>query len=129
MAGKIKLGNRPQNFKKTVTVKMLDGSEGAIDVTFKYRTRTEYGAFIDAIMEAAGEKGRDAGDEAFSNEKLWAKVAANNAEQLLQVVEAWNLDEELTKENIEQLADELPGAVLAIMETYRVAILEGRLGN
>lgn len=129
MSTKIKLGERPKNFKKTVKFQMLDGSEGQMEVTYKYRTRKEFGAFQDAILEAVGEKDKDTDDEKFSNEKLWERVAANNAEQVLQVIEGWNLDAELTKENLEQLADELPAAVIAIMSDYRTAILEGRLGN
>jgi hypothetical protein len=47
----------------------------------------------------------------------------------MRVIDGWNLDEDLTRENVQQLADELPAAVNAIMETYRSAITEGRLGN
>lgn len=125
---KIKLGNTPKSFKKVVKFPMLEGGEGSIEVTFKYRTRTQFGAFIDEIVEASGEK-KQSDEEKFSNADLWQKVAGSNADYILQVVEGWNLDEDLTKANIEQLADELPAAVNAIMETYRAAILEGRLGN
>lgn len=52
-----------------------------------------------------------------------------NAEYLLQVIEGWNLDEELNEETAHQLANELPAAAAAIMNTYRQAIVEQRLGN
>jgi hypothetical protein len=44
-------------------------------------------------------------------------------------MDGWDLDEELNVANLERLADELPGAVMAIMEDYRAACCEGRLGN
>jgi hypothetical protein len=129
MATKIKLGNRPKNFKHTVTFPMLDGTTGSIEVTYKYRTRKEFGLFIDKIINAAGEKKDSANEEKFSMAALMEKTADSNADYVMQVVDAWNLDEELTRENAQQLCDELPAATAAIMEDYRKAIAEGRLGN
>ncbi len=129
MATKIKLGNRPKNFKKTVTFPMLDGSTGSIECLYKYRTRSEFGAFIDEIMAAAGETKSKDDDEKFSLAKLMEKTADSNADYVMSVLDGWNLDEDLNRANVQQLADELPAAVTAIMETYRAAITEGRLGN
>ena len=126
---KIKLGTRPKNFKRTVKVQLLDGTEGSIECSYKYRTRTEFGAFIDSIMEAAGVKPKADEDAKFSLKELMEKTKDSNADYILQVVDGWNLDEEFTRENVLQLCDELPGAASAIMETYRLATTEGRLGN
>lgn len=125
---KIKLGNRPKNFKRIVTFDMLEGGKGSIECTFKYRTRSEFGVFIDKLMAAAGAKERIEGDK-FSMAELMEKTAGQNAEYILDVLESWNLDEDLNKPNAQQLADELPAAAAAIMETYRTAVTEGRLGN
>lgn len=125
---KIKLGNRPKNFKRIVTFDMLEGGKGSIECTFKYRTRSEFGVFIDKLIEAAGAKEKPEGDK-FSMAELMEKTAGQNAEYLLDVLESWNLDEDLNKPNAQQLADELPAAAAAIMETYRTAVTEGRLGN
>lgn len=125
---KIKLGNTPKNFKKTVTFPLLDGGKGSIEITYKYRTRKEFGLFIDKLMEAAGEVKRP-DDEKFSMAELMEKTAGSNADYVLQVVDAWNLDEDLNNVNVQQLSDELPAAVNAVMETYRIAITEGKLGN
>jgi hypothetical protein len=129
MASKIKLGARPKNFERTVTFPMLDGTTGSIKVNYKYRTRSEFGQFIDEIIAAAGEKKAQDDDEKFSMAALMEKTAGSNADYVMRVIDGWNLDEDLTRENVQQLADELPAAVNAIMETYRSAITEGRLGN
>ena len=52
-----------------------------------------------------------------------------NAAYLIDVLDGWNLDEVLTRDTAAQLCDELPGAATEIMEAYRLAIVEGRLGN
>jgi hypothetical protein len=123
---KIKLGSRPKSFSKVVKFPMLDGSTGTINVTYKYRTRTEFGEFIDALMSAADKKSEDG---EFSMAELMEKTAGANADYLLQVIEAWDLDEDFNRSTVQQLANELPAAAIAVMETYRSACTEGRLGN
>lgn len=131
---KVILGNRPKNFKRTVSFPMHDGTTGTIECTYKYRTRTEFGAFIDKIMAAAratdaakGPADQPAGE--FSMSDLMAKTAGSNAEYIVDVLDAWSLDEPLGLDAAQQLADELPAAATAIMDTYRAAIVDGRLGN
>lgn len=121
---KIKLGNRPKNFKREVSFPMLDGTQGTIECSFKYRTRTEFGAFLDKVFADAGETSPQ-----FAMAELMEKTRDKNADYLIQVLDGWNLDEELSQANLQQLADECPGAVNAVMEAYRAAILDGRLGN
>ena len=127
MANKVKLGNRPETFKKVVSFKFLDGSDGAINCTFNYRTKTEFGQFIDAMFADAGEA-RPA-DEKFSMADLMSKTVEKNADYLLKALKAWDLDVDLTAETANQLCDELPAAASAILEAYRTATVEGRLGN
>lgn len=120
---KIKLGNRPKNFKHVVTFPMLDGTTGTIEVLYKYRTVSEFGQFIDKMSSEMGsEDVKGAG-------AVISRMVKVNAEYLLQVIEGWNLDEELNEETAHQLANELPAAAAAIMNTYRQAIVEQRLGN
>lgn len=132
---KIKLGARPRTFQRNVKFQMLDGSEGSIGVIYKYRTRREFGALTDELMaeiRAENERAsKDTGEpaEAISLETVWAQAGAKNADYLLRIAEGWDLDEPFTRESIEQLSDELPGAVTAIVHEYRTAIVEGRLGN
>lgn len=125
---RIKLGNTPKTFNRTVTVEMLDGTKGSVDCTFRYRTRTEFGAFLDALFKDAGVKAPDA-DEKVAIAELMARTRDTNADYLLQVLDGWNLDDELNKDNLQQLCDEFPGVANSIMETYRTQISEGRRGN
>lgn len=128
MATKIKPGQRPASFKAIpVTFTMPDGTEGGIECRFKYRTRTEFGQFIDRLFDEAGEE-RPA-DDKFSMERLMEKTRAKNAEYLLDALDGWDLDEPISLELLTQIADELPAAVTAMMEKYRAAAVEGRLGN
>lgn len=123
---KIKLGQKPKSFKRLVSFPMLDGTTGQIEMSYVYRTRKEFGVFIDKMLEDAG---RTKSSEDFSMEELMAKTADANAEYVMSVADGWNLDEEFSRANVEVLSDEVPAAVLAIMEAYRAAITEGRLGN
>lgn len=127
---KIKLGARPKNFNATVNVKLLDGTDGAIEMKFKYRTRTEFGAFLDEIHAENGAS-TAASDEDTSTllKRAYETGVDRHAGQIMRAAEGWNLDEDFSLENIKALCDELPGVAFAIMESYRVAITEGRLGN
>lgn len=127
MANKIKLGNRPKNFKRVITFPLIEGGEGAIEVTYKYRTRQEFGSFIDGIFAAAKEEQPQDGE--FKMSDLMGKTRDKNAAYLLEVIEGWNLDEPLNRETAEQLCDELPAAAAEIMEQYRASVVEGRLKN
>lgn len=125
---KIVLGNRPKSFKRVVKFQLLEGGEGAIECAYKYRTRSEFGEFIDRLMDAAGAKAKPEGEK-FSMAELMERTAGANADYIMDVLDGWNLDVELTRASVQQLNDELPAAAAAIMETYRLACLEGRLGN
>lgn len=126
---KVKLGNRPKNFPAPVSFPMLDGSTGSIQVSCKYRTKKEFGAFIDGLMDAAGVKPSPDADVKLALADLMASTIDQNAHYILQAIDGWNLDEPFTLDNVKQLCDEIPAAAQAIMETYRTAITEGRLGN
>ncbi|MFD0669722.1 phage tail assembly chaperone [Ramlibacter sp. MAHUQ-53] len=128
---KIVLGKRPKNFKRSITVDLPEGGKGGIEVSFIYRTRTEFGAFVDELMNSAGVKQTGQSDEEvkFSLEDALSKTRDSNADYILKIADGWNLDEDFSRANVAQLCDELPGAALQIIEAYRVAITEGRLGN
>lgn len=125
---KIKLGSTPKTFKNNVIVDMLDGTKGSIECVFKYRTRVEFGLFLDSVFKDAGVKAADA-DEKVIIAEVMARTRDTNAEYLIKVLDGWNLDEELNVQNLQQLCDEFPGVANTIMETYRTSVTEGRRGN
>ncbi len=126
---KVKLGDRPKTFKRTVKFPMLDGSEGQIEMIYTYRTRTEYGKMIDEIIKASSDAVPATGD-AFSMASAMAANSQSAADHIMLAAEGWNLeDQEFSLEKILQLADEIPAAAAAIIEGYRVGCTEGRLGN
>lgn len=128
MATKIKLGQRPKNFKPvTVTFDLPDGGQGVIEVTYKYRTRDEYGQMMNRLFDEAGEQQQDAAKIDF--EKLYKAAGDKNADHLLAAVDAWDQDFDPTRENFLQLSNEIPAGAIALMSRYREMCIEGRLGN
>lgn len=129
---KIKLGARPKTFTHTITVPMPEGGTAQVQMVYKYRTRSEFGAFVDNLLLAAGTAppaSQADDDVAFSLRQALEKTRDTNADYILQIAEGWNLDEDFNRASVVQLCDELPGAAAAIIEAYRAALTEGRLGN
>lgn len=135
--GKIKFGQAPKSFKKTVKFTTLQGVEKEIVCDYKFRTKTEFGKFRDGlqakfISEAkAAESVADQPEEKvmLTWEELMKNGVAKDGESLIAMLNGWDLDDPLTPDNAARLADEFPAAALAIVNDYQVACLEGRLGN
>jgi len=128
---KIVLGKRPKNFKRVIKVPMLEGGEGTVEVSYIYRTRTEFGAFVDELFAAAGVTPASKSDEdvKFSLQDALSRTRDTNADYILKIIDGWNLDVDFSRDNVVQMCDELPGAALAMIDNYRLAVTEGRLGN
>jgi len=128
---KIQLGKKPTTFKHKVEVPLLDGDIGIGGMLYRYRTRIEFGEFLDQLFGDARVKLDSPNEEdvAVSLKAALEKTRDTNADYILQIAEGWNLESEFNRENVAQLCDELPGVALAIINVYRSAITEGRLGN
>lgn len=133
MAHKITLGARPKTFARAVTFPLPEGGDGVINMVYKYRTRSEFGAFIDALAAQAGvppPKTGSAEDVHVSLQAILQAGSEQNAAYIMQIADGWDLpDHPFELGAVQQLCDELPGGALAIMSKYREAIVEGRLGN
>lgn len=127
---KIILGKRPKSFKFKLKVLLHQGEED-MEVSYVYRTRSEYGAFVDALLRAAKvtPASTSAEDVEFSLAQALELTRDTNADYIMQIVDGWNLDVEFSRAAVVQMCDELPGVALAIINNYRAAITEGRLGN
>ncbi|MBI3103242.1 MAG: hypothetical protein HYY98_17070 [Burkholderiales bacterium] len=128
---KIILGKRPRNFKRVVSFDLPEGGKGSIEVSFVYRTRKEFGQFVDEVFSAAGVAPASQADDdvKFSLAKALEKTVDTNADYIIKIVDGWNLDAEYSRDAVQQMCDEYPGAAQAVIESYRLAITEGRLGN
>lgn len=138
---RVTLGKRPETFSALVSALLPEGGEGTIEVTYRYRTRTELGALIDkrqadaeaadarsaAAAEAAKKRGEVAPPQTAADlQKMMRDVMATH---ILEIATGWNLPEPFDLQHVTQLCDELPGMARAIVDRYRDAIVEGRLGN
>jgi len=123
---RITLGKRPSHIARVVTFEMADeaghATQGRIEARYKYRTRKEFGAFL---LDAAQQSGPAPTDI----KEVMERSVETNAAYLEQILTGWDLDVPMTRASLEQLCDEMPGACLALMRSYREAIEEGRLGN
>lgn len=128
---KISLGKRPEHFAPiTVDVVAPDGAELCIPgVVYRYRTRKEFAQLMAETFEPrTGELPRtEAGQIDFV--AMSNGACADEAGYLTKILSGWGLDVEITRENLDQLANELPGAVVALKQAYAAAVNEGRLGN
>lgn len=123
----IKLGTVPKSFKRVVSFPMLDGTTGMIEAEFRYRTRDQFGTFIDQLVKDAGVQADQV--EGHGMAGLMKRTTDKNGRYLLEILVGWNLPDELTIDNARALSNEIPAAAAALMETYRSAVTEGRLGN
>lgn len=143
---KVVLGKRPKSFTKTVSGRMADGTVGAIDMTFSYRTRTEWGALLDRhkaakteraearlkdyldAVETARHEGRDVPTMPGVELAQRAEIEAD-ARLVLDIATGWDLADSFTFESLMQLADEAPDLIASMVRAYGEAVHEGRLGN
>lgn len=129
MASKIILGKRPQTFKSiAVKFTLPDGETGVINVVFNYRTRGEFGAYLNQLF-ATSDTEKPAADEKPDFVALFAKAGEKTVSQLLEAMKSWDLEYELNKETLVQLGDEIPAALAAIGSAYNAACTEGRVLN
>ena len=128
---KIKLGARPKSFARVVKFSDVDGTALTAPVTYKYRTRKEYGAWHDSLPEYPQlEAEKDAeGKTVYRAESVIEKRSEWNANHIMQILESWGLDEEFSAANVKQMCDEMPACAAAIIQEYQAAIVEGHLGN
>lgn len=125
---KITLGKRPEVVTSIVRFKDLDGSDVAIECQYKYRNKTEFGKLQDEVFEIKSLQAPDA-PPIDGQAGVMQLGIERQAAYLQRLLAGWNLDLPLDSDNLVALCNETPGAALAIIEGYRLAMVEGRLGN
>lgn len=130
MAAKIVLGATPKTFQSfDVTVTLPDGSQGVIPVVFSYRTKRQFGKWMDEAVAQAKQDQKQASPADFSWEEFTKQNTDVAVGQLLSAVDSWGIDIPLTREALVQLDNEIPASVTALLTAYGAACREGRLGN
>lgn len=125
---KLVLGKTPPNFKPII-VKFTgpDGEEDQIKVTFKYKTRSQFAAFLNKLFDKKEDAKTDVTELDFV--ELYKKAGDKTVEQLSEIIVEWDFAEPPTTESLRQLHDQAPAAAAAITTAYGAACNEGRLGN
>lgn len=133
---KVMLGQRPTHVTLMVDVTLPDGRAAVIEMRYRYRTRSEYGALVDAHMakaraEQAALKAQLKPGEIppYSELQHQLGVRDTQAQHICDIADGWNLDRAFDLEAVRELCDELPGAAQAIIDRYQLALIEGRRGN
>lgn len=126
---KLVLGKTPEAFK-TFPVKFTlpDGEEDQISIKFKYKTRSQFAAFLNDLFNEAGEDKPVAGEK-MDFEKLYAKGGEKTVSHLSKIIVEWDFAEKPTAQTLSQLHDQAPAAAAAMTSAYQAACVEGRLGN
>lgn len=127
---KIKLGKRPEKFAPiNCAFKTPEGDDAEIKAVFKYRTRKEYAALQSEYFAADTVTLPKKADGRIDFEALSDIATANDATLLKSALVSWDLEDELSVATLEQLANDFPGAAVALKAAYAAACNEGRLGN
>lgn len=143
----IKLGNNPVDFKRPVQVIKFNGDKDSISFTFRYMNKRAFAAMIDeriaaermiadaeiaslkAIQAEAEEKGVEAVVPPVSALDQYLKWSKREAEYILQIASGWDLTDDMSVENLQQLEDEFPGALDEIQNVFKKSITDVRVKN
>lgn len=121
------LGGAIPEFKVCAKVPRADGTVAEINVTAEGMRKSAWAKLRDEHMAAARDKAKDEGEFTFA--RMVNAGARDAAELISKVAKSWDLEDELTVDNLVELEDVLPGALTAILSDIDAGLFQGRVGN
>ena len=128
---KLVLGKTPENFK-SIEVKFTgpDGEEDAINIVFRYMTRTQYAAFLSKQFQSTEKKDGISKDPVeLDFVELYKRTGDEAVARLTEIIAEWDFEEPPTAASLRQMHDQAPAAAAAIGKAFAGACNDGRLGN
>lgn len=123
---KFKLIQKP-TFKAPVMIQRAGYNAEKVEFEFKYLDRTALAELYTGWNERHDELSNLVGD--MDLKAFTAAQIALQADQLLDVVVGWDIEEEFTPENVRILVNSISSAPKAVLNAYADAFNEARLGN
>ncbi|WLH49745.1 phage tail assembly chaperone [Pseudomonas tolaasii] len=123
---KFKLIQKP-TFKAPVMIQRAGYSAEKVEFEFKYLDRTALADLYTGWNERHDELSKQLGD--MDLKAFTAAQIALQADQLLDVVVGWDIEEKFTPENVRILVNSINSAPKAVLNAYAEAFSEARLGN
>ena len=114
-------------FDMPVKISRADGSVFELTVQVKGMRKSEWAAIRDEHLAMLREKG-DKQEGEFSFAKMGAG-AKDAADLITKAATGWDLEDDLTVANIEEMEDIMPGSITAILGAIDAALFHGRAGN
>lgn len=124
---KIRIAQNP-SFKATVLIPIVGSEPEKIEFTFKYRDRLELAALFDEWNRNRKDALAALGDQPSLSEVV-AADAAQQAQQIKDLVVGWSFDDKFDEKNIASFVKSCQGATEAVVDAYQGAYNQARLGN
>jgi hypothetical protein len=123
---RFKLIQKP-TFKAPVMIQRAGYNAEKVEFEFKYLDRTALAELYTGWNERHDELSKQVGDMDLN--AFTAAQIALQADQLLDVVVGWDIEEKFTPENVRILVNSISSAPKAVLNAYAEAFSEARLGN
>jgi hypothetical protein len=124
---KIRIAQNP-SFKATALIPIVGSEPEKIEFTFKYRDRLELAALFDEWNRNRKDALTALGDQPSLSEVV-AADAAQQAQQIKDLVVGWSFDDKFDEKNIAAFVKSCQGATEAVVDAYQGAYNQARLGN
>lgn len=116
-------------FALPITIKRLDGTEFTLEFRAKAMGKKAWAALRDARLNAEPVETAEGEAPKFSFVRAVEEDMRKGAEMVVNCANGWDLTDEFTVANVEELEDSFGGTLAAFLSAYDAAIFQGRLGN